>query len=371
MRDQRMTKLARLLVQHSMKVKSGDNVLIDVYGEKGELARALVPEVYQAGGYPFVQLNNHALLRAQLLDTSEEHMKRIAALDLERMKAMDCYVAIRGSENVNELADVPAEKMKLYTEHYNEVVHGQRVNHTNWVVLRYPSPSMAQLAQMSTEAFEDFFFNVCTVDYERMDKAMNPLAERIERTDHVHIKGPGTDLTFSIKGMPAIKCAGEHNIPDGEVFTAPVRNSVNGVLTYNTASVYQGTTFENIRFEFRDGKIIKASANQSERLNNILDTDEGARYIGEFSLGVNPYIHHPMKDTLFDEKINGSFHFTPGRAYRECNNGNQSAIHWDIVNIQREDYGGGEIYFDGELIRKDGRFVVPDLEPLNPENLMG
>ncbi|PTM59918.1 aminopeptidase [Desmospora activa] len=371
MRDQRINKLARLLVQHSMKVKSGDNVLIDVYGEKSELARALVPEVYQAGGFPFVQLNNSVLLRAQLLDTSEEHMKRVAKLDLERMKAMDCYVAIRGSENVNELADVSAEKMKLYSEHYGEVVNGQRVNHTKWVVLRYPNPSMAQLAQMSTEAFEDFFFNVCTVDYVRMDKAMDPLAKRIEQTDQVRIKGPGTDLTFSIKGMPAIKCAGEHNIPDGEVFTAPVRNSVNGVLTYNTASVYQGTTFENIRFEFQDGKIIKATANQTERLNQILDTDEGARYIGEFSLGVNPYINHPMKDTLFDEKINGSFHFTPGRAYQECNNGNQSAIHWDIVNIQRSDYGGGEIYFDGELIRKDGRFVVPDLEPLNPENLKG
>ncbi|MDR6225320.1 aminopeptidase [Desmospora profundinema] len=371
MRDQRINKLARLLVRHSMEVKPGDNVLIDVFGEKTELARALVPEVYQTGGYPFIQLNNHALLRAQLLDTDEEHMKRMTDLDLERMKAMDCYVAIRGSENINELSDVPPDKMKLYSEHYNDVVHGQRVNHTRWVVLRYPNPSMAQLANQSTEAFEDFFFDVCTVDYERMDKAMLPLVERMERTNQVRIKGPGTDLTFSIKGMPAIKCSGQSNIPDGEVFTAPVRHSVNGVLTYNTASVYQGTTFENIRFEFQEGKIVRATANQTERINQILDTDEGARFIGEFSFGVNPYIHHPMKDTLFDEKINGSFHFTPGRAYQECDNGNQSAIHWDIVNIQREDYGGGEIYFDGELIRKDGRFVVSDLEPLNPENLKG
>ncbi|PMB02067.1 aminopeptidase, partial [Fischerella thermalis CCMEE 5273] len=266
MRDQRLNKLARLLVRHSMEVNPGDKVLIDVFGERTDLARALVPEVYQAGGYPFIQLNNQALLRAMLLDTNEEHMKRMADMDLARMKAMDCYVAIRGSENVNELSDVPADKMKTYSEYYYEVVHNQRVNHTRWVVLRYPNPSMAQLAQQSTEGFEDFFFDVCTVDYERMDKAMIPLVERMERTDQVRIKGPGTDLTFSIKGMPAIKCSGQHNIPDGEVFTAPIRHSVNGVLTYNTASVYQGTTFENIRFEFQEGKIVQATANQTERI---------------------------------------------------------------------------------------------------------
>ncbi|GGE19581.1 aminopeptidase [Marinithermofilum abyssi] len=372
MRDPRMTKLARLLVQHSIRVQPGENVLIDVFGEDSkDLARAIIPEVFRAGGYPFVQLNDHALLRLQLLGTDAEHMERMARYDLEKMKGMDGYIAIRGPENVNDLADVPAEKMRLYMDKFNSVVHGQRVNHTKWVVMRYPNNAMAQLANMSTEAFEDFYFDVCTVDYERMDQAMEPLVKRMEQTDQVRIVGPGTDLTFSIKGMPAIPCAGFNNIPDGEVFTAPVRDSVNGELTYNTASVYQGTTFENIRFRFENGKIVEATANNTERINEILDTDEGARYIGEFSLGINPDIHHPMKDTLFDEKINGSFHFTPGRAYQECDNGNTSSIHWDIVCIQRPDYGGGEIYFDGELIRKDGRFVVPDLEPLNPEHLRG
>lgn len=369
MRDPRVNELARLLVHHSMKVKPGENVLIDLFGERKELARALIAEVYQAGGAPFFQVNDDALLRAQLLEITEEKMDLAAKWDYERMKGMDCYVAIRGRENINELADVPEDKMKIYFERYNDLVHEERVNNTRWVVLRYPNPSMAQLAGTSTEAFEDFFFRVCTVDYQRMAKRMDPLVKRMEKTDKVHIKGPGTDLTFSIKGLPAIKCAGEVNIPDGEVFTAPVRDSVNGVLSYNTATVYQGTKFENIRFEFKNGKIVKATANETEKLNKILDTDEGARYIGEFSLGLNPDLHHPMQDTLFDEKINGSFHFTPGRAYQECNNGNESAIHWDIVNIQRPEYGGGEIFFDGERIRQDGRFVVPDLEPLNPENL--
>jgi aminopeptidase len=237
------------------------------------------------------------------------------------------------------------------------------------VVLRYPNPSMAQLANMSTEAFEDFYFRVCTLDYGRMAKAMEPLVKRMEQAKEVRIVGPGTDLTFSIEGMPAIPCYGQCNIPDGEVYTAPVRNSVNGTITFNTSTVYHGVNFENVRLRFVDGKIVEATANDTKRLNEILDTDEGARYIGEFSLGFHPYIQHPMKDILFDEKIDGSFHFTPGSAYEDCDNGNRSAIHWDMVSIQREDYGGGEIYFDGELIRKNGRFVVPDLEPLNPENL--
>jgi aminopeptidase len=370
MRDPRISKLAKILVEHSCRVQQGERVLIDIFGKERELARALVAAVYEAGGYPYVQLNDHAVTRALLLGTSEEHMKTMAEHALNQMKSMDCYIGVRGSDNVSELSDVPDEKMNLYARLFNHPVHSeQRVKHTKWVVLRYPNSAMAQLANMSTDAFEDFYFRVCNVDYERMAKAMEPLVKRMEQANEVRIVGPGTELTFSIKDIPVVKCAGQCNIPDGEVYTAPVRDSVNGVITFNTPSVYQGVTFENIRFEFKNGKIINATANNTERLNRILDTDEGARYIGEFSLGVNPHINHPMKDTLFDEKINGSFHFTPGQAYEEADNGNRSSIHWDLVAIQRADYGGGEIYFDGELIRKDGLFVVDDLLPLNPENL--
>lgn len=237
------------------------------------------------------------------------------------------------------------------------------------VYLRYPTPSMAQLANKSTEAFEQYYFDVCTMDYAKMAKAMQPLKELMERTDRVKIIGPGTELTFSIRGIPAIPCPGEYNIPDGEVFTAPVRDSVNGVITFNTPSPYQGFTFEQVRLEFVDGKIVHATANDTERLNKILDTDEGARYIGEFALGVHPVIREPMQDILFDEKIDGSFHFTPGRCYDEASNGNISNIHWDMVMIQRPEYGDGEIWFDDQLIRKDGRFLLPELAPLNPENL--
>jgi len=371
--DERIKTLASNLVNYSMAVKEGDKVYIDYIGQSTEdLARQLVKEVYKAGGLPFVHYTSPRVLREVLLNCTEEQLSLMAKRDAAEMEQMACYVGIRGSENIAENADVPPEKMQMYETYYQTPVHHNvRVRKTRWVVLRYPNASMAQLANMSQEAFEDFYFRVCNLDYGKMARAMKNLEDYMNRTDKVRIVGPGTDLTFSIKGIPAVPCAGECNIPDGEVYTAPVRESVNGILTYNTPAVFQGFTYENISFRFENGKIVEATANDTERINKVLDTDEGARYIGEFSLGVNPYILKPMKDTLFDEKIMGSFHFTPGNCYEDsAPNGNHSAIHWDLVCIQTPEFGGGEIYFDDVLIRKDGRFVVKELECLNPENLV-
>jgi aminopeptidase len=370
MRDPRLQQLAANLAGYSVKVQPGENVLIEMIGDERELLKALVEEVAQRGGRPFVEITDKSVERALLRHATPEMMETWAAYDLERMKQMQGYIGIRSGNNVNELADVPSEHYKWYDRLYRHPIHSeQRVKKTKWVVLRYPSPSMAQLAQMSTEAFEDFYFNVCNLDYAKMDRAMDPLADLMRRTDKVQIKGPGTDLTFSIKGIGAKKCSGERNIPDGEVYSCPIRDSVNGTLSYNTQSVYNGFTFENVKFRFENGKIVEAAANDTDRINALLDTDEGARYIGEFSLGFNPYILHPMKDTLFDEKIAGSLHFTPGQAYEDTDNGNRSSVHWDLVLIQRPDYGGGEIYFDDRLIRKDGLFVIPELQNLNPDAL--
>jgi len=369
--DQRLKKLAQGLVQYSCQVKKDEKVYIHYIGkETKELARQLVKEVYAVGGIPFVHYTEPQLQREVLLKGTKEQMEWMSKIDGMEMSEMDCYIGVRGNDNISELSDVPSEKMSLYEQYYLKPVHHDiRVPKTKWVVLRYPNASMAQLSGTSIEAFEDFYFNVCTLDYEKMEEAMNPLVEYMNRTDQVRLTGPGTDLTFSIKDIPAIPCSGRCNIPDGEVYTAPVKNSINGTLTYNTPSPYQGFVFEQVSLEFKDGKIIQASANDTKRLNQILDTDEGARYIGEFAIGVNPYILEPMKDILFDEKIQGSIHFTPGNCYEEAPNGNKSSIHWDMVWIQRPEYGGGEIYFDDVLIRKDGRFVIPGLECLNPENL--
>lgn len=367
--DLRVKQLADVLVNYSCNVQKNEKVLINYEGECCKpLVKQLIKNIYARGGMPYVEMRDSSVTREILLGATEEQMDFLNEYQLMQMKGMDCYIAIRAGSNTSELSDVPSDKLNMYYRKTQPVLD-YRVNETKWVVLRYPNESMAQLAGTSLESFEDFYFEVCTLDYAKMSKAMDSLVELMNRTDRVHIKGSGTDLTFSIKDIPAIKCAGEMNIPDGEVYTAPVRESMNGVISYNTPSEEQGFTYENIRFEIKDGKIIKATANDNERINQLLDTDEGARYFGEFAIGVNPYILNPMKDTLFDEKIAGSFHLTPGMAYEDAPNGNDSAVHWDLVMIQRPEYGGGEIYFDDVLIRKDGLFTLPELMCLNPENL--
>ena len=368
--DPRQTKLAENLVNYSCKLKEGEKVLIEAFDPDITFVNELVKAVYKAKAIPFVTIKNKAADRAILMNCSEEQMKMMAKYEAARMADMDAYIGVRAAINTNEHSDVPSEKLTIYNKYFWNEVHGKiRVPKTKWVILRYPTASMAQSADMSTEAFEDFYFEVCNLDYSKMSKAMDSLVTVLEKTDKVRLVAKDTDITFSIKGLPAIKCAGEINIPDGEVFTAPVKDSVNGYITYNTPSLHDGFTFENIRIEFENGKIVKATANDTERINHIFDTDEGARYVGEFAIGVNPYILKPMKDTLFDEKIAGSIHFTPGSSYDECYNGNKSSVHWDLVLIQRPEYGGGEIYFDDILIRKDGLFVIDELKGLNPENL--
>jgi len=366
-------KLAKVLIGYSTELKSGEKILIEHTDAPIEMIQAIVQEVKAVGGIPLLEQKSNKLQRELYLGATEDQMKLIADCELYRMKQMDAWIGIRGVVNSKELSDVSTDKIKLYEELWLKPVHlEERVEKTKWVILRVALPSVAQNAKMSTDAFEQFYFDVCTgIDWQRMSKAMDPLVELMDRTDQVHIKGDGTDLTLSIKDIPSVKCDGHMNIPDGEVFTAPVRNSVNGVLQYNTASSQRGFSFEHVRFEFKDGQIVSATANNTEKLNEILDTDEGARYIGEFAIGVHPLINQPMDDILFDEKINGSFHFTPGNCYKgEADNGNTSAIHWDLVCIQRPEYGGGEMWFDGQLIRKDGLFVPEELQGLNPENLV-
>lgn len=370
MKDPRIITLAKNLINYSCNLKQGEKVLIESIGLELPLVTELVKQAYAVGALPFVTIKDKEVDRALLMNCSEEQMKMMSKYEADRMSDMDAYIGLRAGNNITELADVPSDNMSTYFKHFWNPVHGEiRVPKTRWVVLRYPNYSMAQSANMSTEAFEDFYFNVCNLDYSKMSVAMDNLVKLMEKTDKVHIKGEGTDLSFSIKGIKAIKCAGELNIPDGEVYTAPVKDSVNGTISYNAPAVYQGYTYENIKLEFKDGKIINATANNTEKINKIFDTDEGARYVGEFAIGVNPYILTPMKDTLFDEKIAGSIHFTPGSSYDDAFNGNKSAIHWDLVYIQRPEYGGGEIYFDDVLIRKDGLFVIDELKCLNPENL--
>ena len=373
MKDKRNEILARQLLGYSTKLKAGEVLYLEIKGKETlELGKEILRQATEIGAVTFWFYNDESLLRQWIRKATDAQFKKQAELHMQLMTRADAYIGLRGSDNPFDLADIPHEQMDKYNSLFYKPVHlEQRVKHTRWVVLRYPNNAMAQLAETSQETFEDFYYDVCCADYGKMSKASDPLVELMARTDKVHIKGPGTDLRFSIKGIPIIKCDGDRNIPDGEVYTAPVRDSINGVITYNTPSLHEGTVYNNISFTFEKGKIVRATCSgDNVKLNKVLDTDPGARYVGEFAIGINPFILHPMKDTLFDEKIAGSIHLTPGQCYDEAPNGNQSSIHWDLVLIQRADYGGGEIYFDGKLIRKDGVFTDPKLEKsLSKENL--
>jgi aminopeptidase len=365
MHDARIDQLAHQLVRYSTNLKAGENVLIDVYDVPESVPIALIRAVRNAKAHPFVNINSARVGRELFLNGSDEQFEKQSQIALGQMKHMNAYIAVRGSHNITEASDVPPKTMSMIMKKMRPVIN-YRVNNTRWCVLRWPNPSMAQQAGMSTDAFEDFYFRVCLLDYKALMPAMRNLERLMSKTEEVHIKGNGTDLRFSLKGLKAIACGGKHNIPDGECFSAPVKDSVEGVVQYNAPTIYQGVAFDNVRLEFEKGRVTKATANNNKALKKILDSDPGARYIGEFAIGFNREIREPMRDILFDEKIAGSFHFTPGQAYEGiADNGNRSQVHWDLVCIQRPEYGGGEIYFDGKLVRKDGKFLLKSLEALN------
>ena len=363
--DTRYSKLARQLIRNSVQLRKGEKILFDLFDVPDDIGIALIREARAVGGVPIVNCQHSRIGRELAIAATDAQYDVLASTAMHQMQAMDAYVSIRGAHNIMEMSDIPAAKQGLVMEKMRPVLN-HRVNKTRWCVLRWPNPAMAQQAGMSTEAFEEFYFRVCLLDLKALQPAMAALVELMDKTKDVHITGPGTDLKFSLDGIRSIACSGSHNIPDGEVFSAPVKDSVNGKISYNAPTIYRGIPFDNIQLTFKKGKIIKATANNTAALNEILDSDEGARYVGEFALGVNREILKPMRDILFDEKIAGSFHFTPGQAYEGiADNGNRSQVHWDMVCIQRPDYGGGEIAFDGKTIRKDGQFLPKALLPLN------
>ncbi|MDR2210572.1 MAG: aminopeptidase [Spirochaetaceae bacterium] len=366
MQDSRIKILARQVVNFSVSLKKGEKLLIDAMDGAEDFALALVEAVYDAGGVPFVTLQTNRLNRALMLKGTEELWSEWYKYQSIRMKDMDAYIVIRRNDNPAELSDVPSDKLELYNRYYGKLHFGIRLPETKWCVLRYPNSAMAQAAGMSLEAFEDYYFKTCCVDYAKMNIAVTPLADLISKTDQVRIIAPGTDITFSVKGLcdKTPKC-GVYNIPCGEIGMPVITDSVNGVISYNTPSLFQGFVYQDIKFHFENGIIVKAESNNTKRMNEVLDTDENARKIGEFALGFNPFVTRPILDTLFDEKMVKSLHFTPGNSKI-----NPSGIHWDIVQSHDAKDGGGEIYFDGVMVRKDGLFVLKELEHINPENLI-
>ena len=370
MKDPRTERLARLLVEHSCALGPGEKVVVEAIGAPVEPVVEIVRAAKARGASAIVWLKDDRIIREIAAGAEEADVRFMADTELHALRQAQAMISLRAVHNAHEYGDVPKECFARVLEGYVGPVHlDYRNRHLRWIALRWPTAAQAQRAGMSTEAFEDFFFDVCLVDYGRMEREMDPLLRLLRETDRVRVKGPGeTDLRFSIKGIGARASAGRHNLPDGEVFTAPVRDSVEGRIAFNVRSTFYGTTFPEVRLAFRGGRIVEAQAGrETARLEAILDQDEGGRFLGEFALGVNPAIRRPIDDLLFDEKMTGSLHVAAGNAYDVCDNGNRSAIHWDLVLMQTPEMGGGDLFFDDRLVRKDGRFVLPGLEGLNPE----
>ena len=368
MNTNKLNKLANTIINYSLHLKENDRVSVSFTAEAVPLVEELIKEAQNVGAVMTLNMYDPRL-NARLAEKNTisrlEHLKKIKEFDVNNNEA---FIQIRTSFNDYESKNVPKEMTRKFGAMTQEI-DDIRINEREWVLLNYPTYLDAYKAKMTTADFNEFALDVMTVDYKKMSEDIKPLKELMEKTDKVRIVAPNTDITFSIKGLPAIPCTGEKNIPDGEIYSAPVKDSINGTITYNTPSPYQGNVYNHVSLTFENGKIVKATCDEDdEKLNEIFDTDEGARYVGEFALGFNPKILYPMGDILYDEKILGSLHFTPGRCYADCDNGNISAIHWDMVLIQREEFGGGEIYFDDVLIRKDGKFVLEELKQLNYEN---
>ncbi len=367
MRDERLCLLARQLVNHSVALQKGEHLLISSTGAENPLILEIIRCAYEAGGYPHLDIQNHALKKEVLLSYDEEAARVDAAWESARMEGMDASISVVTTDNPMELGEVPREKLSLYARLVGQPVNRRRREGlVRWCVALYPTPFYAFSAGMSLSRFEDYYFKVCCLDYARLGEAMDRLKALMERTDRVRILREGTDLSFSIRGIPKMSSKGERNVPDGEVYTAPVRDSVNGTIAFNVPSTYQGVRFDGVTLRFENGRAVRAEASHPEALNRILDTDEGARFAGEFAFGVNPHLLTPIGQTLFDEKIAGSVHLALGHALDLTDNGNRSAIHWDLVAILRPDHGGGEVYFDGVLVQKDGLFLPEALGGLNP-----
>lgn len=371
--DKRLTKLAENILQTSLRVKKGEKVYLEAFGTSTkELLNEMIKVTIKLGAIPFYFFNDSDFIKSLINGAGKEQIESYTEFHKYLMEHVDCYVGLRGNDDLFALADVNEKFRRLYNKIFHEQVHMRtRLPKTRWCVMRYPNMTMAAMSRMSLQQFEDFYFKACLLDYQKMGKAMLPLKRLMDKTDKVHIKGKDTDLTFSIKGIHAIVCDGKMNIPDGEVYTAPVKDSINGYVQFNTDTTHGGIFYSNIRLEFKNGKIVKGtSLANNDEFQKVLDTDIGSRFMGEFAFGVNPYITHPILDILFDEKTCGSFHMAIGNSYEdETNNGNSSSIHWDLVKIQTPEHGGGEIWFDDVLVRQDGKFVLPELQGLNPENL--
>ncbi|GAA4726414.1 aminopeptidase [Brevibacillus fulvus] len=365
MKRQEWARLAETIVHHSLGLKRGQRVLIEVVGQAEPLVDAIVHAVWDVGAHPFFRFHPTEELRSLILHADSRQLHLLATREVERQRTMDGFIGIRADENLYEFSDLPKEQYNRYVKLYMQPLQAAMAELEKWVLLKYPTYGMAQLAKMSLSQLQQNYLAACNLDYQKLQEMVQPLAQWLEKTEHVRIVGPDTDLHFSIKGIPHYLCDGKYNLPDGEIFTAPLLESAEGKITFNVPATYMGLIFEQVSLEFRQGKVVRVRSSDETRLTELLSCDEGARQLGEFGIGLNPYIRQPMYNTLFDEKMAGSIHLALGQAYPMAENGNVSNLHLDLVLCQLPEFGGGSLFFDNVLIRKDGMFQPPELQRLN------
>ncbi|MCK6259464.1 aminopeptidase [Fictibacillus sp. KIGAM418] len=365
MSTQELSFIAKRVVHHSLEIQKGEKVLIDVEGDAEEFSNQLIKEVYHAGASPYLKSTRISNLKKLIIGATKESLTLWLHQEQYRAEGMDAYIGLKAEENIYEFNDLPRDQHQLYQKYFSQKLQLDYLGKNKWILMRYPTKGMAQLAKLGSEELKAIFYKSCAMDYKKLSEDVKPLETRLSKTKTVMISSPGTDLTFSIQHIDSFMCDGRYNLPDGEIFTAPIRDSVNGTIHFNCPTYFQGHVIEDVRFEFVDGKIVSYDGNDRDLLKSILETDDGASYIGEFGIGLNPFITKPMNNILFDEKMSGSIHLAIGQAFPMADNGNESAIHLDFVLNQQSSYGGGSLYFDEELIRKDGLFVPKDLENLN------
>lgn len=355
MKDSRVEKLADILVNYSVKVKKGETVLI----RGDELGKPLILDVYrrviEAGGHPLVNISFEEMSKIFYDHASREQLSHTPRIKMYEAKNCDAVIIVHAPANSKALTAVAPSKMTLRSK-ANKPISEIIVNKKRWVLTNYPTQALAQDAEMSIGEYEDFLFDATNLGWDKVDKEHERLKKIIDKGKAIRIVGKDTDLTFSIKGRKGIKCSGENNMPDGEIFYAPIEDSANGHIYYEFPAIHGGKEVSGVRLEFRKGKAVKAKADKNEGyLLAMLDTDKGARFIGEFGIGTNYGIKRFTKDILFDEKIGGTVHLALGRSYKESGGKNDSAIHWDMIKDLRDE---GAIYMDGKRIQENGKFLI-------------
>lgn len=359
------SKFIRKILLFSLELKKGDKIYIDINGDASEqLQEYLFRQIINLGCLPKINVTTtHNYI--QLVNKGDkEYFEYLYLTEKTNLELMDAYLNIKIDTNKFNYKELNKKNLELYYELYHlpKLIEASK---KKWLVTELPTDSMAQFSELSTNQLRKIFFNASNIDFTKYDSELSYLKRLLDNTENIRVTGTNTNLSFSKKNIKSFICDGKSNLPDGEIFTAPIKESLEGYISFNLPTSFMGIRYNNIYLEFNKGRVVNYKSDNNEALGSLLNKDEGSCYIGEFGIGFNPYIYKPMQNTLFDEKMAGSLHLAIGQSYEMANNENSSSIHVDFILCQLKEFGGGEIYFDNNLIRKDGYFTPIELNRLN------